>query len=313
MAEQRSSRRLFATTLFPVIRCPVCRDAEAFRTHYAREMLLGTRDEFTYAECGGCRSLWLTDPPADIARYYPLSGYVPFTATVESESALKHLAKTAMTELVARGVIGRRGHWTYPLYLTRARRRDHILDVGSGSGLFLMMLHQRGYANLTGVDPFAQPGPFTQQGTIEDVEGKFDLIFFNDSLEHVPSPLDALTSASKLLAEDGRVVVKVPLADSHAWRVYGTNWFQLDPPRHLTVPTRDGVRIVAERAGLRVVRAVDDSSALQFWASELYRQGIPFTENHGFADERIQAWEKEAKSLNRRNEGDHATFVLMSS
>lgn len=75
------------------------------------------------------------------------------------------------------------------------------------------MLHQRGYRDVPGVDPFAQPGPFAQQGTIEDAEGKFDLIFFSDSLEHVPSPLDTLISASKLLAEQDRVV-KVPLGDS---------------------------------------------------------------------------------------------------
>jgi SAM-dependent methyltransferase len=292
--------------------CPVCGDGEPILTHHTREMQLGTRDEFTYAECGGCGSLWLTNPPADMARYYPPS-YIPFTETVEPESGLKHLAKTAMTELVARGVIRRRRHWTYTLYLAGARRRDRTLDVGSGSGHFLIMLHQRGYRNLIGIDPFAQPGPFTRQGTIEDVEGKFDLIFFNDTLEHVPSPLDTLASASKLLVEQGRVVVKVPLADSHAWRLYGTNWFALEAPRHLTVPTREGIRIVAERAGLRVVKTADDSSALQFWASELYRQGIPFTENHGFADERIQAWERKADSLNRRNEGDHAIFILTSS
>jgi Methyltransferase domain len=98
------------------------------------------------------------------------------------------------------------------------------------------MLHQRGYRDVPGVDPFAQPGPFAQQGTIEDAERKFDLIFFSDSLEHVPSPLDTLTSASKPFAEQGRVVLKVPLADSYARRVYGTNWFAFESRRDLTSP-----------------------------------------------------------------------------
>jgi SAM-dependent methyltransferase len=238
---------------------------------------------------------------------------MPFTVTVEPESALRHLAKAAMTELVARGVIRRRRHWTHMLYLAGARRGDRILDVGSGSGNFVAMLHLRGYRTATGVDPFAEPGQFTRRATISDVEGEFDLILFNDSLEHVPKPSDDLTCASNLLADEGRIVVRVPLADSYAWRVYRTDWLALDPPRHLTVPTRRGVRIMAEHAGLRIARAEDDSTALQFWASELYRRGIPLTEAHGFTAEQITAWERQSQSLNRRNEGDHATFVLSSS
>jgi len=273
-------------------------------------MQLGTRDEFMYAECGRCASLWLTNPPEDMARYYESSGYVPFTESVKPESGLRRVAKAAMTDLVARGVIRRRRHWTYTLYLADARKRDRILDVGSGSGHFLVMLHQRGYRSAVGVDPFARPSPFVQRGTIDDVRGQFDLIFFNDSLEHVPDPFDTLTSAAKRLTEEGRIVVKVPLADSHAWRVYGVNWFALEAPRHFTLPTRQGIKIVAERAGLRVSKAVDDSNALQFWASELYLRGIPFTENHGFSEEQIQAWEREAETLNYRNEGDHGLFVL---
>lgn len=47
---------------------------------------------------------------------------------------LKGIGKNAMIELVARGVIRRRGHGTYPLFLARAQRADRILDVGCGSG-----------------------------------------------------------------------------------------------------------------------------------------------------------------------------------
>ena len=291
--------------------CPVCVVGEPARTYCAHEMLLGTRDPFTYAECLGCGSLWLIDPPGDMGCYYP-PAYIPFAETRYVDSGLRLFAKKAMTDLVAKGVIRRRRHWTYALYLAGARKRDRILDVGSGSGAFLTMLHQRGYTRATGVDPFAEPGPFTHKGTIEDVRGKFDLIFFNDSLEHVPNPRTTLSCASRRLTDEGRIIVKVPVADSHAWRVYGTNWFQLDAPRHFTVPTRNGIGIMAKASGLAIAKVVDDSTAMQFWASELYRQNIAFTENHGFGQERIEAWERESEILNRRHKGDHAIFVLTS-
>jgi hypothetical protein len=112
---------------------------------------------------------------------------------------------------------------------------DRIHDVGSVSGHFLIVLHQHGYGDVPSVDPFAQPGSFALQGTIEDAEGKCHMIF-SDSPEHVSAPLETLTSASKPLAEQGRVVLKVLLADSYAWRVDGTNWFAHETPRYLTVP-----------------------------------------------------------------------------
>src|ERR687897_2915357 len=55
----------------PAARCPVCLDGEPALTHEAREMLFGTFDQFTYAECSGCHSLWLATLPTNLARYYP--------------------------------------------------------------------------------------------------------------------------------------------------------------------------------------------------------------------------------------------------
>ena len=100
-------------------------------------MLLGTRDLFTYAECLGCGSLWLLDPPDDIGRYYPPS-YMPFAETTYVDSGLKLFAKKVMTDLITKGVIRRRRHWTYTLYLAGARKRHCILDVGSGTVAFLL-------------------------------------------------------------------------------------------------------------------------------------------------------------------------------
>ena len=56
---------------------------------------------------------------------------------------------------------------------------------------------------------------------------------------------------------------------------YGADWVQLDAPRHLTVFSREGVDALAQRHGLRVTAARDDSMAFQFWGSEQVRRRIP--------------------------------------
>ncbi len=43
--------------------CLICGSKSRARLCEASEMFLGTRDRFTYAECGDCGALWLLEPP----------------------------------------------------------------------------------------------------------------------------------------------------------------------------------------------------------------------------------------------------------
>jgi hypothetical protein len=73
------------------------------------------------------------------------------------------------------------------------------------------------------------------------------------------------------------------------------------------------VSLLAERVGLRVTHLVNDSTVLQIWASEQYRQNVPLndprTAEYEWSDRR-RDWERLVRRLNRRGDGDHATFVL---
>jgi hypothetical protein len=74
---------------------------------------------------------------------------------------------------------------------------------------------------------------------------------------------------------------------------------------------------LAETAGLAITNVWYDSSAFQFWASELYRRGIALAEGR---PRRPGAWllnrnqtrrlEMMAKELNLRHDGDEAGFLL---
>jgi SAM-dependent methyltransferase len=62
----------------------------------------------------------------------------------------------------------------------------------------------------------------------------FDLVTMMHSLEHVHDPLQVLRAARELLVPGGRLVVAVPNIESLPFRWFGSSWFGLDLPRHLT-------------------------------------------------------------------------------
>lgn len=83
--------------------------------------------------------------------------------------------------------------------------------------------------------------------------------------------------------------------------------------------TLDGVSSLAEAAELRITNSYCDSSAFQFWGSELYERDIPLIDPRApghngstgmFSAEQMQMWSREAQELNTQMRGDQAVFVL---
>jgi hypothetical protein len=58
-----------------VLACAICGNRHENRTHVARKMMYGLRDEFRYLECGNCRCVHLNDIPQDMSKYYPENYY----------------------------------------------------------------------------------------------------------------------------------------------------------------------------------------------------------------------------------------------
>jgi len=198
--------------------------------------------------------------------------------------------------------------------------QDSILDVGCGSGALLNELASIGFRNLLGADPFIDRELVTPNGvtvlktTLRDVPGQFGVIMFHHALEHVPDPVDTLMAARTKLQTGGICVVRVPTTSSEAWEHYGKDWVQLDPPRHLLVPSRRGVEIMGQRSGLALEQTIDDSSGFQFYGSEQYQLDMPLFQNgqlvRYFDEAQMARFDERARELNASGRGDQAMFIF---
>ncbi len=314
--------------------CIICGHAHISSNYFtAKEMMFGTRDPFTYFECATCGTVQIATMPDDLSPYYP-KGYYSYHATPITGSSLKRRLKIARANyvLTGKGLLGRVIQsitgtpdilkWVKNTSLTIESR---ILDVGCGTGIFLLELHQLGFMHLQGVDPFLSNDIFYDNGvkifkkTLSDMSGTFDLIMFHHSLEHITSPQSHLETARQLLAPNGTVLIRVPVAGTFAWKHYGVNWVQLDPPRHLFLPTVKSMHLLAEQCGFEIFKTEFDSTAFQFWGSEQYLNDIPLNDPRSyqtnpkqslFSKSDIAAFEARAQALNREQQGDQACFYL---
>lgn len=314
--------------------CRLCGNAAGNERIVAREMMFGLGEEFDYVSCASCGSMQLLDVPVDLGRHYP-DEYYSLAPSGEGRVAgyLKQLRARAL--FGHGGVLGRMllRRFGAPPALRAVRTAnvaldEPILDVGCGAGHLLCTLRSVGYRSLTGVDPFLDRDRTPVRGVqlfrrqLEDVTSEFGFIMLHHSIEHVADPIATLAQVHRLLRSGGRALVRTPVADGLAARIYGADWVQLDAPRHLVIQTVRSMRLIAERVGLVMEGVRYDSDALQFWGSEQYRRGIALRDARSvaenprasvFSPDELHEFHERAARLNASGEGDQACFTLSKS
>ena len=319
--------------------CRVCGGA-ASRVFQAREMMFGTRERFDYVECAACGCLQIAEIPNDLERFYP-PVYHDRVAPAVDAGFVKGLARRLVARLLGldpadriglgRGLRVHPALRHYAAFLEPYRRlritpRHRILDVGAGGGQHVASLRSFGFDRAIGVDRFiaasvldARGRVLVQRGEPAEMTGRFDLIELNHSLEHMTDQSTALQQCRALLAPHGAIRVRVPTVSSAAWDRYGTDWVQLDAPRHLYLHSHRSLEQAAAQAGLRVAVLACDSTSFQFWGSEQYRRDIALNDMTSYAvdpgasmfsADDIARFEADASQLNRERRGDQVDALL---
>jgi len=142
-------------------------------------------------------------------------------------------------------------------------RRIRVLDVGCGTGEFLRRLDTQWFerygveVNPRGVEASRRAGLVVYDRPLVEADfggARFDVVTLFSVLEHLPNPVETLRVARGLLNKEGFVLLSVPNSNSLGFQWGRGNWFHLDSPRHLFIPSRRTLEFAADAAGLRVTR-----------------------------------------------------------
>ncbi len=278
-------------------RCRVCADEGDFASYLVREMMQGTEDEFEYFVCDRCKCMQIAQVPEDLDRYYG-EGYFSFEMKEEPDKQ----------------------------YEKPVQNTYKILDVGCGSGEWLVRLAEDGCGSCFGCDPFIEKDlrygerVFIRKCSIHEMSGdhSFDYIHMGDSFEHMTDPLETLMSVKRLLKPGGILEMTLPVFPNIAFERYGAHWYQLDAPRHIILHSVDSLRYLADKSGLTVDEIQYNSTMAQFLVSYFYSQGVHYGDistdlvYEHFTDGQITDMQRLADKSNEEAYGDRAV-VFMSN
>jgi len=122
---------------------------------------------------------------------------------------------------------------------------------------------------------------------------------------------DAATALTTM-AQQGQLVVRVPLAQGPVWHEYRDNWMALDPLRHRWLPTLDGLTAAATRAGLQIVEVVGACPIGHFIHSEMIVNRVPDHRRSqvGLGRHLLAEFERKARRCTTVSDCPEATLVL---
>lgn len=304
--------------------CKICGNTSDNSTFIAKERMLNTFDEFEYMECGNCKCLQIINIPVKIENYYPKNYYSfkepKFSARL---TPLRYFIKKQMTKYYISNFsfLGFLISFFYSHPFPWIKRNlidfdSKILDVGCGNGKLLLSMQRSGFKNLTGIDPYIDNdyqynNVNIYKKNIYDMNEKYDLIMLNHSFEHMEEPQKVMLKLKDIISDNGNILIRIPLANSYAWRKYRTFWLHLDAPRHYYLHTITSMEILTKNSNLKINDIIFDSTEYSLTESEKYFRNIEFSPNQKiFTKKKINAFKKEAKRLNAINDGDTACFYI---
>ena len=307
-------------------------------------MMFGTREYFDYFQCSSCGCLQILRVPSDLQRFYPPTYYSFNQPTPESSaSSLRRAMQKQRVKAALFGKGIRVSRFLAPFVRFPSSLRtygatikkvsltsfaDPVLDVGCGShSWWLNALRRLGFDNLLGADPYIEKdtcvgGIPVVKRAISELSGQYRLITFHHSLEHIPEQLETMRHARRLLAPSGVCLVRIPTVSSSVWERYGTNWVELDAPRHLYLHSRRSIELLGNRAGFELFDVVDDATEFEFAGSEQYMRDIPLFAEHSylvnsaadtFSADQMAQFRNEAARVNAEHRAGRAGFFFRAS
>jgi 2-polyprenyl-3-methyl-5-hydroxy-6-metoxy-1,4-benzoquinol methylase len=291
----------------PVARCPVCGGVGHVRHASLEDRAYGISGSWEIDQCDACGSGWLSHAPVpeDLGQCYNASYYthVPPEPASLGRSAkavfLRRLALSARkgyTELrpafpfsSAAGTVlarippvWRRASFGLEDWIPPFRRGGRLLEIGCGDGRGLSIMRLLGWT-VYGIefDPQAAEvaraavGCQVHIGTVENAPfdpEQFDAVISSHVIEHVYDPHSFIAHAGRFLAPGGSLRILTPNYASLGHSMLGSDWYCLDPPRHLCLFTPRAITKLITSSGLfqdirtRTTARHSEVAILRWWA-----------------------------------------------
>lgn len=243
--------------------CPYCGSTESSFCFRASDRWHKIDGVYTMTRCNDCALLFLNPQPTaeELARHYPLTyySYEGERSDAQRDERLYRIFYGPKSSVLNRLL--------FSPYRTILRTfvggpNQRVLDVGCGSGHFLAIGKKLYEMDAYGVEPFSYNSEFAEKNglkilncTLEQAcfpEAFFDGVTLNAVFEHLPDPVATLGELRRILKPGGTLIIGVPQSRCLLYWVFGKHWWQLDVPRHLTVPSPSNLKRLAEKLGFKV-------------------------------------------------------------
>ncbi len=236
--------------------CPQCKERGA------DELAEYSKGFWRVVKCGQCDFVYLANPP----EYEELSSDFAWEKTRTAE-AQRRKADYPLRSAIDRATRARTSLFRsdFQSKLLKFFRPGRVLDVGCGSGRkvsapFVPFGVEISEALAADADASMRKhgGYAVHAPAIDGVRGfpdrHFSGIVLRSFLEHETQPRELLAECERVLADDGRIYVRVPNFGSLNRKLAGASWCGFRYPDHVNYFTVQSLKRMAMSTGLRMQR-----------------------------------------------------------
>ncbi len=217
--------------------------------------------------------LLITSPqpsPENLGRYYESNDYISHT---DSKRSLFEKAYHFVKGIALKNKLN--------LINNCSSSKGNLLDIGAGTGDFLLTAKQNGWETI-GVEPSEKAkGIAIGKGikfsdSTQDLEShSFDVITMWHVLEHIPNLEIQIKELKRLVKPNGTIIIAVPNFKSYDANYYGKFWAAFDVPIHFWHFSKKAIQLLFQKENIKLEKVLPmkfDSFYVSL-LSEKYKNG----------------------------------------